>query len=615
MLGPKREHDPSKLKEFEDMERRGDPSKLIDISDCARPNNSPIGKCTDWITGPASVNKDLKMNLGNWPGATLHMTDQGWLVMSPNGDDLVLVAYGDTSVVNPGFKAGDLQNFISQHCIGKNSFCSEQFNKKNYNENKRQACKDIFKILGGATAKACEYVHESMCVPDPNSTTVPKECLKHRGIPEFDFYHNVVFFEAEIDTSRPFHIKFGDHLHHKTVLKNSMEGNPPYFVGTYTGDYFYVCPKNLTTCGDYLKILYFTTGTIYWHKDTPQREDLSAEQKKFDLTRSGAGFYRFGPFGPLSEKTKDTSTGCRLRFAPSTVQNLPTDCPPPKTVLQPKHPQRYGPGSAEQVVRTANANVLWGLGSKFSPAIVAHGFVDPYHRPGPYQSADYIYFIGSGEFESYNKEKDFPIRHTVAAYKPTGHIYLARVLASEWALQNAQFEYFTGRDIATHCSEWGIYDDASPIITLPGVIPSSFTKRFGKYYMAALCGLEFPVNILGTEVKWASQGMCVLQSEDGFVWKQEDYDYAEYSSTPTSFIPGMVYGHAWVPKAVYPSNDYIPYVFSLWKSIYGYFDDFWFTSPVTLITKKHPIKTDHRFLDYNTKMYQYLPKSKRPTTG
>lgn len=543
--------------------------------DCSKPNNMPVGGCRDWITGPASANPTLKMYWwekksglrGKWTKGILHETDQGWLVMSPNEKNLELVAYGDTYVKNLSYLTAYQKWLTPAICkqIAVN-FCKLPA----YAE----SCKKL------SEAEFCEYCYELIYWGDPK---------EGRGIPEFSRFNNVVFFDAKIDINSPYHIKFGEHLNSKVIVKNSIEDlykGKPQPTGNYTLDYFYVCPGNVSDCEDGQKILYFPTSTVYWSlrgQLTDQKNTLIPEMKYIALTRSGMGFYRFGPLYGRSSAKYDNSNGCRVPFAPAN-STTPLDyhtCPwVPTRNIPPKH--MHFVTSFGKVERTSNPNVIWGLGSKFSQAIVAHGFNDPYHS-GP-KSNEYVYFVGSGEFESYEDS-------STKSYKPTGNIYLARLLASETALQSAQFEYYTG--MARGVSLWGTYENAQPILTAPGIV-GSYTKRFGQYYMSASCGMDK-----------VYQGMCVMRSEDGFTWKDPDIAYYTIAQSGGSMPSNLVYGHAWVPEAVYQDDNRIPYVFSVWKSIDGYFHDFWFPNG-----KKKPIKPEHRFLAYNTKMYLYKPKPK-----
>jgi hypothetical protein len=300
------------------------------------------------------------------------------------------------------------------------------------------------------------------------------------------------------------------------------------------------------------------------------------------------GFYQFGKL----DNTKNVTEGCRYRYGPSYAKPgaiADHSCPGSTfSWVQPKHLHETLAGV---VKRPDNVHVFWGSGGKFSFAIVAHGYSDPYDagRPG---SSGYIYFIGSGETDSKNQ--------------PTGSVYMARLPASESALINGQFEYFKGKN-ANGDSLWGDYADAVPILktlVYPFIGPpvvTSFTKRFGGYYLAATCHYN-PLNLM------PAYGMCTAFSKDGVSWTTPEF--ALYSDivlpdiSPVA-LPG-VYGHMWVPEALYPSPEAIAYLFSVWKSPKGYFRDFYRSGgPAS------QIKAEHLFYSYNPKMFLYRPTSVR----
>jgi hypothetical protein len=387
------------------------------------------------------------------------------------------------------------------------------------------------------------------------------------------------------------------------------------FTATYARDYFYVCPGKATNCRDREKVLYFSTDTIYWPARTrPGR--LSTEERKYILEVSGAGFYRFGP---LSAKQNE-DPGCRVWFAaPGSKVNPKYDCPfiapvRSKSVQVSHALLQYDPYATKGVKIATNPNILWGIGSRFSSVFVAHGFVDPDSPPNKY-----VYFIGTGELTS--KIIALLPNFKIIIYRPTGKIYLARLPASEWALQNAQFEYYTGLRRDVSC--WGTYDQSQPIYTDPQqknpalqeldwhFQPSSFTERSGRYYIAADCSIV--LSDVKTNKKNRHRGMCVIWSDDGFNWKDKDFDLVEYSRGEVIDSEGHdngpaanVYGHSWVPENVNSTTGYIPYIFSVWKSLYGYTDDFWFSESDS---QKSPIAPKYRFPSYNLKMYLYKPKT------
>jgi hypothetical protein len=217
-----------------------------------------------------------------------------------------------------------------------------------------------------------------------------------------------------------------------------------------------------------------------------------------------------------------------------------------------------------------------------------HGFEDKYHdtgiKPTPFSTNDYIYFIGSGEHTS-----SIDTKTNSAVYTPTNKIYIARALATEDAIRAAKIEYFTG--IINAQSQWGTYSQAKPVLSAAPVTVSSFTKRFGKYYLAAACSFY---------------GMCVGESVDGYSWTNPQT--AVYTDIPPNqYGPAVVvYGNAWVPESLYSHSKAIPYTFSVWKSFgpnfMGYFYDFWFQGG-----NKTAVAPEKRFSFYNTKMNLYWP--------
>jgi hypothetical protein len=520
---------------------------------CNSSNNTAVGSCFDWVTGPASPDnatvpvKYRDPATGAWTSAPMWETDQGWPVMSPDGQALELMAYGDTYARNPSFGVADLAAQV-QLCAA--------FSPGDPG--------GLMTALGVSKSAACEYV---------------LAWQHHAGsqglvIPVFTATNNVVLFDAEIDPSRTYRIGLVDHLRHKAVLHNGFEpSGDPDPTGVYTTDYLYVCPGAATDCADSQKLLYFVTGTVYW-------KDTSTEaQRRFKLEREGAGLYRFGP---LSEKAT-AAPGCRVRFSPDALRPPPGAPPDPscpnqvKTALQPWHAHEHAPGKT--VGRTLNPHVLWGWGSKFGVPVVMHGFTDTLSA-GP-SSANYIYFLGSGELDT--KVGLLPTPH----YTPTWKVFLARVLASQAALEGAGFQYYAGTVAGK--PQWGSYATA---VSLMAGAASSFTKRFGRYFVAAGVG----------------GGMGVAESLDGFFWGKLQYAaYTDLVAQPAvvgSPSPAwLIYGHAWVPEALYPHPDAIAYVFSLWKSPRGYFDDFWFAKG-----PKSPVPLGESFPYYNTKMYLFWPK-------
>ncbi len=538
------------------------------FADCSTANTRPVTTCGDWITGPAAVrNPKIKMfrrdpTSGNWQPAILHVTDQGWPVMGPDGKKLEIMAYGDTWVENPAYgtlaRQADIQVCVKQPA---GAICGSN-----------QDCQTAFKAPPDK-AETCAYWLAKLYHGNPN---------KGLALPAFDSENNVVFFDATIDPQSPYRIGFKQHLYHKAVRHNAAEKAPKgtnYFTGVYSTDYFYLCPGTAVACADADKVLHFLTGTVYWHLEQLNVNLLSAAKKHFKLTREGMGIYRFGT---LAAKA-DTTAGCRIAFAPAKgpPAKPPVSCTPgPAEDLRPKDPLYSAPGVT--VERSENPNVIWGWGGKFAQAIVMHDFVDSRHG-GTSKSSDYVYFLGAAEVTSTK----------IALYNPTADLYMARLPASQAALAKGQFEYYKGT--VTGKSAWGSYDQAKPwladVLPIAPIFPTSFTKRHGRYYLAAPCG---PVH-----------GMCIGSSKDGYIW--DKLDYAMYSDLVGHKPSGgastkLVYGHGWVPAGLYPHASAIPYVFSVWKSADGYAADFWFKSRA-----KRPPPLDKRFHFYNTKMYLYWP--------
>jgi hypothetical protein len=532
------------------------------FADCSTTNNTPIAPCADWITGPASAeNPGISMYRWDqaaktWHPATLHETDGGWPIMSPDGESLELLAYGDTWVENPVYTTADRQSEI-QLCAKQSveSICKLD-----------EGCKAIFQAMTDKM-EACAFWLAKRDHRYPGTGLV---------LTAFDEQNNVVFFDAEIDAQNSYRFKFKGHLRDKAIRHNTMENTHKAlakkpFTGVYATDSFYLCPKASTGCGDSDKVLYFLSQTVYWHLHERNPSKLKPVEKYFKLTREGMGFYRFGTLAAKMDK----SAGCRVPFAPPVPL---VSCPSNVAGnLHTEDPLFTAPGN--KVERSLNPNVLWAWGSKFSHAIVMHGFVDPRHADAS-KSQDYVYFLGSGERRSWIDNAA-----QAARYAPTANVYMARLPAREDALFKGQFEYYRGTVGGT--SLWGTFDQAKPLLnTLVKVFPSSFTKRHGRYFLAASCGL----------------GMCVSSSKDGYLWDKADY--ASYSDvTGDDAATDFVYGYAWVPAGLYPHADAIPYVFSVWKGRGGYAADFWFKGK-----PKEPIPLAKRFHFYNTKMYLYWPQ-------
>ena len=137
---------------------------------------------------------------------------------------------------------------------------------------------------------------------------------------------------------------------------------------------------------------------------------------------------------------------------------------------------------------------------------------------------------------------------------------------------------------------------AYPVIGPP--VATSFTARFGNNHLAATCFYDAPRFL-------PSYGMCTASSKDGIEWKNPDFalysDIVLNGSSPVK--QGGVYGHMWVPQAIYPAKNEIAYIFSVWKSPQSYFKDF--------CRKGGPesrIKAKHLFYQYNPKMFLYRQK-------
>lgn len=547
------------------------------FADCSTPNNTPVATCSDWITGPASSqNPDIKMfrwdkTAKKWQPAILHETDQGWPVMSPDGKSLEFMAYGDTWVENPAYGTADREADI-QACTKQSVAAICKTNK---------TCQDIFKAQSDKP-EACAYWLAKLYHGHP---------VKGLALAAFDEWNNVVFIDAELDSQKLHRFKFKEHLYDKAARHSAMENSykgKNYFTGVYSTDYFYLCPKAAVSCDDADKVLHFLTGTVFWHLDQPDFNQLSDDKKYFKLTREGMGIYRFGT---LAAK-KDKSAGCRVPFAPAKgpPAKPPVSCPNNvKEDLHPKDPLLAAPNVT--VERSENRNVIWGWGGKFASAIVMHDFVDPRHG-GASKSQDYIYFLGAGEMTSWIDAKT-----KSAHYKPSANLYLARLPAAEASLAKGQFEYYKGS--LGGKSLWGSYDQAKPLLnSIAPILPGSFTKRHGRYYIAATCGLDITAGFA------PAHGMCILSSKDGYIW--DKFDYAKYSDIVGKDVSAawIVYGHAWVPLGLYPHDKAIPYVFSVWKYPKGYAADFWFKGG-----PKYPLPLAERFHFYNTKMYLYWPQN------
>ena len=541
---------------------------------CSSHNSRPVNQCTDWVTGPgSSENSQLQMYFGDrknkpWSQGILAETDIGRPVMSPDGKKLQLMIFGDTFVANPNFTLNDHKQAVTQCMkLSINTFCTQNTSG---NADKFNQCVKTFADIK-PKANACTYI-----------------LAEKRYLPVFSPENNVTIIDAEIDPSLTYRIKFKEHLYNKVIRHGSQEGldafGHTYFTGVYGVDYFYTCPGSVIRCDDDDKLLHLVTQTVFW--DPTSGKPTQDQMLITRLRREGIGFYQFGRLN----STKYTNEGCRLRYGPSYASlNKMADksCIGSTTQwLQPKHSHTV---NTKTIDHPDNVHVYWGRGTKFTFAIVAHDYTDPYHVGNP-GSSNYIYFIGSGETDSQNQ--------------PTGKVYLARLLASETALFNAQFQYFKGHN-QKGASEWGTYQEAKSILDTPiyyftgPPLVSSFTKRFDEYFIAASCYHQTPPFS-------PAYGMCVASSKDGFTW--QDFDFALYSDIVLEdglFVsPLNVYGHMWVPEHLYPDADEIAYIFSVWKSPKGYFKD--------VFRQDGPesrIKPEHLFYSYNVKMFLYRPKA------
>ena len=263
------------------------------------------------------------------------------------------------------------------------------------------------------------------------------------------------------------------------------------------------------------------------------------------------------------------------------------------------------------VEATWNPGVLWAFGSRFSTATPIRGF----SYGGDPATAEYVYFIGSGQLRGYlglNSMSDEPLN--------TGLLYMARVRATQQDVERGNFEYYvsgTGDGIV----EWSSsFEDAAPLPSYALAFSSfgvgSIMKHGDLWYMA--------VTILGDWARGPLSGMRVLISEDGFLWKDDafvggwdeyiplvDVHYVEYSDIQEDcnrLSPGysclsmpLVYGHYWVPAAVFPGEtSRVAYLFSVWNRYWNYFYDFWYVGD-----PRTGIAEEERFRNYNTKMYWY----------
>ena len=541
---------------------------------CSTHNSQPVSDCNDWVTGPASSeNSQLRMFYGDrnkkpWSEGVLIETDIGKPVMSPDGKQLELMVYGDTYVANPNFTLENHRNAVAK-CMYTpvSTLCGNS-----------GACLKLFYDIK-PKANACTYWY------------APWRSLPAFLDPPNPARDNVTIFESEIDPSLLYRVGFRGHLYNKVVRHGAQEGvdafGNAWFTGVYGLDYFYTCPGTATTCEDANKLLYLLTQTVFWEPTSgkPSNDQILHTR----LGREGIGFYRFGKL----DATKSTTEGCRLRYGPDYAKlsgTLDASCSGSSGKwLQPLHPHN---SNIKTLLQPENVHVYWAAGTRFSFVITAHGYVDLFHSGSP-PSTDYVYFIGSGETDSNNKR--------------TGKVYLARLPASEQALFNADFDYFKGKDKSGK-SLWGSYKEAKSILDIPVYWPewttplvTSFTKRFGNYYLAATCYHKaWPFS--------PTYGTCISSSKDGIEWKNHDFalytDIVQPGLSAVKFPTG-VYGHMWVPEALYPDTNGIAYLFSVWKSPQGYFRDYYRPGG-----PQASIKAEHLFYNYNTKMFLYRPKEK-----
>ena len=290
-----------------------------DIAGCTTTESffftEPVVGCHDWVTGPASANRDVDLLQRLSDGTTrslgnLWATDQGWPVVDPTDSDLRLMVYGDTSVHS------DADVVLYDDCVSSCDMATRIFGPG-------PTCAPDGGLLDRLGAGSDDQCLAFFAV-DPRDSPVLRPCeylcatLNRRQIfnrAETD-WSNAVFFEADVDPSRDHNIALGPHLPDKHVLHSTVERSPLFgFVGVYTYDYFYVCPGDTYPCDSDDMVLYFVVGTTSW--DWHEHFNLLSVAKAMYL--DGTGIYRFGPpYGPPSAPAAPSDPydpGCRILFA------------------------------------------------------------------------------------------------------------------------------------------------------------------------------------------------------------------------------------------------------------------------------------------------------------
>ena len=190
------------------------------------------------------------------------------------------------------------------------------------------------------------------------------------------------------------------------------------------------------------------------------------------------------------------------------------------------------------------------------------------------------------------------------------------------------FEYYTGE--VDGKSQWGYYRDGAyeRAFAVKGVPywlfrVTSVTKHADTYYMALTVAGQWVYEARGESPWHPRRGMLVLTSEDGFRWSDGTFvaytDVEETCDGSTTFCDWMpqVYAHYWVPESIISWPGRIAYTFSVRRTYWGFFYDYWFPAGPPYIPgsegtyRLEPSEDEHPgfpvggFRDYNTKMYWY----------
>lgn len=365
-----------------------------------------------------------------------------------------------------------------------------------------------------------------------------------------------IIFEASIPENSSaegldkYKILLGDHVAKDTstlakgIYLNGLERSNNVMVYPYGS--FYVCPGNNTDCSDSEKKLFILTHGIDW-------SDIFEG-------KAGKGLYNF---------TDD----CRVDF----YNNEPNDgnyfaC---KTV------------NFENVFFTENPNNLWSYSSPFYYATVVQGLENDIYTNN---AKKYIYFIGNGyQFDNIGTSLD-------------RRIYMARVEASEYAVTHLSgYEYFTG--IQNGVSQWSSsqYSARSLFYDLRLGSPESIIYHDGLYWMTITLNefqgprgnlnylydfSENPFDPITEEMLYnyyeenrnlrIENGVIILSSPDAFTWRLADKLVYERDTSfeETGSISSM-YGFLWYPPAlVDEEEDFLPFLYSVWKTEEGFHNDY-----------------------------------------